>query len=421
MDGVYETQDAATVDLAIVGAVKNINTSDPCGGEFKTPDITLAVSEANSKALEAWATAPKKGNSTGIDTEKIKVYLRRGPSDNPKIDTLTAIAMGFTLAELFKGGEGGTPLNPVLAGQIAQTVRFIVDRKDVKPRLAQAIGADIDINGSSDKNGAEEFYQLKTFQYPASYYKNQIPVSWKPNVSATLTPTYWGSWNDTGGKIKFEIGEESFCKSSLMIVNTNKDLGYWYNDTVTSLPIVNTDNLQARWEAFANNAKGPLMEFIIGSYNGNVPPNQIWSFASDGAYAKFNANFDRTFYGGLAFHYLLGSSFPNNGAYSLFLPDGVDVEIPVGMGGQVLFETLQPVINNLFDSIGLGAGLQKTEFDNGVNSARVQIPNGIIQKVTNILMDLLKPAGSILEHREEIKGPPIQKYQNNDMSGDDTT
>lgn len=420
MDGVYETTNTATVDLTKVGKVTINGAGASCGGfsEFKTPAATFAVSEPNSKALKAWATAPKKGNLPGIDPERTKIYLRKDVSDNPKIDVLTAIGMGYSLAEIYKGGEGGTPLDSKLAQEIGQGVGFIVNSSDVKLNLEKAIGQDIDKNGTSDQNGAEEAYKLLTLQYPVSYYKNKTRVNWRPDLSATLTPSYWGSWNDENGKIQFEIDGENFCKSSLMTINTYKDFGYWYNNTVTSLPTVNTDDLQSNWTSFKNSQSGPLIEFIVGSANGNIPPTQIWRGQSNGVYAQFQADFDTTSYGRFAFRYDIGNDFADNNFASAVLPDGAQFFLPFGRAALVTYEQIAPLVPVFLDNLGIGAGFTDTSWKNSADGIKTELEIPLVQETTNLLLDLLQGVGTLFETRPEITRPPVQNNMGNEQSVD---
>ena len=413
MDGVYETANTATVDLSKVKKVTNNGGGNACGGfvEFKTPGGTFEVSKPNTKALKAWATAPKKGNLPGIDPGKTKVYLRKDSSDNPKIDLLTYIGMGYNLSQLYKGGEGGTPLDSQLAQEISRGVGFVVDKSDVKLRLEKAIGQDIDINGTSDKNGAEEAYKLFTLQYPVSYYKNKTPVSWTPDISATLTPSYWGSWNNTNGKIQFEIDGQNFCKSSLMIINTNTDLGYWYNNTVTSLPTVTTDDLESNWNSFTNSQKGPMAEFIVGSANGNIPPYQIWRGASNGVWGTFGLDYDATSYGSFSFRYDLGNDFAHNNIWSTIFPDGARFELPVARAGKYTYEQIAPLVPFFLDKFSIGAGFTDTSWKDQVNETRNTLETPTIQETTNILLDIFQGIGTLFETRPDVRGPTLQ--QNN--------
>ena len=423
MDGVYETANTATVDLAKVGKVDIAGAGAACGGfvEFKTPGGTFAVSESNSKALKAWAEAPKKGNLPGIDTSKIKVYLRKDASDNPKIDVMAAVAMGYTLADLYKGGEGGTPLDPKLAEEMGQGVALLISKSDVKLRLEKAIGQDIDTNGTSDKNAAEECYKLLTLQYPVSYYKNKTPVSYTPDISATLTPTYWGSWNNDAGKIQFKINEQNFCKSSLMIINTNSDFGYWYNDTVTSLDEVNTDGLEANWNSFSNAKAGSLIQFIVGSTNGNIPLTTVFSAQANGVYLKYQADFDTTSYGNVSFRYDLGNDFAGNNIVSAFIPDGATLGLPVGMAGKATYDLIAPYVNPFLAQLGIGAGFTDTSWKDAVDGVRIDLQNPIIQETTNILLDLANAIGTLLQTRPDTQRPPIQNNMGNDQAGGDGT
>jgi len=423
MDGVYETANTATVDMSKVKKVTTYGGGAACGdNEFNATEATFAVSKPNSKALKAWATAPQKGNLPGIDTQKIKVYLRKTAADYPKWDPETAASLGPVLSQLWSPPEGGgKKLDSALANEIGQGLSLLYSSSDIQPRVEKAGGQDIDINGSSDKNGAEEFYKLITFQYPASYYKNKTPVSWTPDVSATVTPTYWGSWDNTDGKMQIEIDGQNFCKSSLMLINPNNNFGYWYNDTVTSLPEVDTGGLQANWNSFSNAKAGPLIEFIVGSMNGNIPPTTVFSAEANGVYLKYQADFDTTSYGNVSFRYDLGNDFASNDIVSAFIPDGATLGLPFGMAGKATYGIIAPYVNPFLAQLGIGAGFTDTSWKSAVDGARVEIPNAIVQETTNILLDLLQNVGSLFQHRPEINGPPIQNNMGNDQAGGDGT
>jgi hypothetical protein len=408
MDGVYETENTATVDLSKVGKVTNNGGGNACGGfvEFNAPQGTIAISKPNTKALKAWATAPKKG--PGIDPGRIKVYLRKTAADYPKWDPETAASLGPALAALWRPPEGTTPLKASLANEIGEGLSLLYSSSDIQPRVEKAGGQDIDINGASDKNGAEELYKFLTLQYPVSHYKNKTPVSWTPDISATVTPSYFGSWNDESGKIQFEIDGENFCKSSLMIINPNSDFGYWYNNTVTSLPTLTT-NGKGNWSSFSSAKKGPLIEWIVGSLNGNVPPTQIWSEQSNGVYAKVSLNFDTTSYGSFAFRYDIGNSFAGNTFASKVLPDGMDFALPAGRAGLFVYEQVAPFIDPLLAELGIGAGFTDTSWKNGVDATKVDVLNTTAQEATNILLNLIDEVGTLFEARPDVqRNSPVQ-------------
>ena len=419
MDGVYETSNTATVDLVKVGKVTINDAGASCGGfgEFKTPGGTFPVSEPNTKALNAWAEAPKKGNMRrGIDTSRIKVYLRKNASDNPKIDVMSAIAMGYSLAALYKGGgEGGTPLDPKLNEEIAQGVGLLINASDVKPRLEKAIGADIDIKGTSDKSAAKEYFKFMSLQRPVSYYQNKTSVSYVPDISATLTPSYWGSWNDDNGKIQFKINGESFCKSSLMIINTNSDFGYWYNAVVGGgdIPAVNLDDLQAKWNSFTSAKLEPFTAFAVDSLNGNIPLSTVFRAASNGVSIEYQADFDSRSYGSFSLTYILGNPFGDNAVVSPYLPDGVEVRFPAGLVGKAFAGAVRPIINNILTEVAGGAGQTQNVFQGGIDGIRGAVVTPIVNAITNLLMDTSPESSTdtLNKTREGLNGPETQ----NDM------
>ena len=427
MDGVYETTNTATVDLSKVKKVTNFGGGNACGGfvEFNAPQGTIAVSKPNTKALKAWATAPKKGNLPGIDTSKTKVYLRKNASDIPQWTPEAAATLGPALAALWKPPEGMTPLKSSLANEAGQGLSLLFSNGDIKLRVEKAAAKNIDINGTSDKNGAKEFYKFISFQRPVSYYRNKTPVSWTPDISATVSPSYWGSWNDESGKIQFEIDGENFCKSSLMLINPYADFGYWYNSVVGAgdVPEVDLDDLQAKWNSFRSAKLEPFTEFVVGSLNNNIPLSTVFRAASNGVSVEYQADFDVRSYGNFSCTYILGNPFGSNAIVSPLLPDGITIGLPVGAIGNAGAGVIRPIINNFLTQMAGGAGSTGDVFQAGIDGVRNTVITPIVNAVTNILLDT-SPGSStdtLQETRPGLNGPGTQNNMGSDQAGGDGT